>query len=66
MQKQICKIHAPDLVFNLTNFVELSPSWEAASHAATQELLNISWNPEVRYRVHKYPPYPEPDQSSPF
>jgi hypothetical protein len=32
----------------------MSPSWEAASPAATQEFLNILW--KVHYRVHKSPP----------
>jgi hypothetical protein len=45
------------LIFvNLTNFMRLSPTWEAASYAATQELPSILWNPQVHCRVHKSPP----------
>jgi hypothetical protein len=40
----------------LTNSMKLSPTWEATSCPATQELPNTLWNPNVRYYVDKSPP----------
>jgi hypothetical protein len=39
----------------LTNYMEQSPSWEANSSSAGQEIPHILRNTEVRYRLHKFP-----------
>jgi hypothetical protein len=44
------------------NLMEMSLSWEAASHSATQEYPNIIWNMKIHYNVQKsLGPYSEPD-----
>jgi hypothetical protein len=51
--------------FDCPNTMELGPCWEAATCAATQELLNTLWNPEIRYHVHKCSTGSCPDPDSP-
>jgi hypothetical protein len=41
---------------HVTNSMEMSPSWEAASHSGTQKFPNILRSPKVHYHVHKSPP----------
>ena len=40
----------------LTYYMEQSPSWEADSFSASQEIPRILWNPNVHYRINKCPP----------
>jgi hypothetical protein len=36
--------------------MEKTPSWEAKSFSASQEIPSILWNTEVHYHIHKSPP----------
>ena len=44
------------LIYLLTHSTEQSPSWEANSFSASQEIPRILWNPKFHYRSHTCPP----------
>jgi len=47
------------LFYFLTYTMEQSPSWEANRFLSSQEIPRILWNPNIYYRVCKFPP-PDP------
>jgi hypothetical protein len=50
------KLYGKSYGYGKSNFMELSPSWESANCAATQELPTILRNPKAHHDVHKIPP----------
>jgi hypothetical protein len=61
---QQVKNHIHEIISYLNNCMEQSPSWEANSFSASQEIPRILWNPEVYYYI-RLPPVPILSQISP-
>ena len=53
------------LNYLITFSMEQSPSWEAKRFSGSQEILRISCNPMLNYRIHNWLPT-EPARSSPY
>jgi hypothetical protein len=64
----ICFVLLSYRIWKYTGFIWLKvgtcPCFEAV-FLASGEILRLSWNPRVHYRVHKGPPN-EPNESSPY
>jgi len=66
----VLEVNCTEIVSNyLTNSTEQSPSWEADSLSASEEILPLLWNPECSLPCSQEPttgPYSDPDASTPL
>jgi hypothetical protein len=49
------RLSSVEILYTLTNSMELNTTQEATSCEATHEIPSISWNPKVHYGFHKIP-----------